>query len=198
MQKGPYRGCPTCGHNNAIYLSPLIMTMESKCQVVTTIVLWGLGLLFILLLLKLTLLLSGGILVLLVLRDQVIHVALSLCELHLIHTFTSVPVEEGLAAEHGGELLRDALEQLLDGSAVTNEGTRHLQATGWDVTNRGLDVVGDPFNEVAAVLVLHIEHLLINLLHGHAATEHGGNGEVAAVTWVAGSHHVLGVKHLLG
>ena len=107
-------------------------------------------------------------------------------------------MEESLAAEHGGELLRDALEQLLDGSAVTNEGTRHLQATGWDVTDSGLDVVGDPFNEVAAVLVLHVEHLLINLLHGHAATEHGGNGEVAAVTWVAGSHHVLGIEHLLG
>ena len=106
-------------------------------------------------------------------------------------------MEEGLAAEHGGELLRDALEQLLDGSAVTNKGTRHLQATGWDVTNRGLDVVGDPFNKVAAVLVLHIEHLLIDLLHGHAATEHGSHGEVAAVTWVAGSHHVLGIEHLL-
>ena len=158
----------------------------------------GLGLLFILLLLKLTLLLSGGILVLLVLRDQVVHVALSLCELHLIHTLTSVPVKEGLAAEHGGELLRDALEQLLDGSAVTNEGTRHLQATGWDVTDSGLDVVGDPFNEVAAVLVLYVEHLLINLLHGHAATEHGGNSKVAAMTWVAGSHHVLGIEHLLG
>ena len=107
-------------------------------------------------------------------------------------------MEEGLAAEHGGELLRDALEQLLDGSAVTNKGTRHLQATGWDVTDSGLDVVGDPFNKVAAVLVLYVEHLLINLLHGHAATEHGGNGEVAAVTWVAGSHHVLGIEHLLG
>ena len=107
-------------------------------------------------------------------------------------------MEEGLAAEHSSELLRDTLEQLLDGSAVTNEGTRHLQATGWDVTDSGLDVVGDPFNEVAAVLVLDVEHLLINLLHGHAATEHGSHSEVAAVTWVTGSHHVLGIEHLLG
>ena len=158
----------------------------------------GLGLLLTLFLVKFSLFLSGGILVLLVLRDQVVHVALSLSELHLIHTLTSVPVEEGLAAEHSSELLRDALEQLLDGSAVTNEGTRHLQATGWDVTDSGLDVVGDPFNEVAAVLVLYVEHLLINLLHGHAATEYGGNCEVAAVTWVASSHHVLGIEHLLG
>ena len=34
-------------------------------------------------------------------------------ELHLIHALASVPVEEGLAPEHGGELLRDPLEQLL-------------------------------------------------------------------------------------
>ncbi|KAF3844547.1 hypothetical protein F7725_007710 [Dissostichus mawsoni] len=38
---------------------------------------------------KLALLLSGGVLVLLVLRHQVVHVALSLCELHLIHALAS-------------------------------------------------------------------------------------------------------------
>ena len=36
-----------------------------------------------------------------------------LCELHLVHALASVPVEEGLAAEHGGELFGDSLEQLL-------------------------------------------------------------------------------------
>ena len=35
------------------------------------------------------------------------------------------------------------------------------------------------------------------LLHGHASTEDGGDGEVATVTWVARCHHVLGVEHLL-
>ena len=34
--------------------------------------------------------------------------------------------------------------------------------------------------------------------HGHASTEHDGDGEVAAMTGVTGSHHVLGVKDLLG
>ena len=74
----------------------------------------------------------------------------------------------------------------------------YLQATGWDIANGGLHVVGDPFHKVGAVLVLDIEHLLVHFLHGHAATEHGSHGEVAAVTWVAGSHHVLGIEHLLG
>ena len=35
------------------------------------------------------------------------------------------------------------------------------------------------------------------LLHGHAAAEHGGDGEVATVSRIAGGHHVLGVEHLL-
>ena len=45
---------------------------------------------------------------------------------------------------------------------------------------------------------LDVEHLLVHLLHGHPASEHGGHGEVAAVPGVAGRHHVLGVEHLLG
>ena len=60
---------------------------------------------------------SSGILVLLVLGHQVVHIALCFRKLHLVHAFARVPVQEGLASEHGGELLRDALEQLLDGSA---------------------------------------------------------------------------------
>ena len=119
-------------------------------------------------------------------------------ELHLVHALSGVPVEEGLATEHGRELLTDAFEQLLDGRAVADEGGSHLEAAGRDVAHGRLDVVGYPLHKVGAVLVLDIEHLLVHLLHGHASTEHGGNGEVSAVTRIAGRHHVLGVKHLLG
>jgi hypothetical protein len=107
-------------------------------------------------------------------------------------------MQESLTTEHSGELFGDTLEEFLDGGAVTNEGGGHLKTTWWDVTDSCLDVVGDPFNKVAAVLVLDVEELFINLLHGHTSTEHGGNCEVSAVTWVAGSHHVLGIEHLLG
>ncbi|CAA6669174.1 unnamed protein product [Spirodela intermedia] len=62
---------------------------------------------------------GGGVLVLLVLGDQVVHVALGLRELHLVHALAGVPVEEGLAAEHGGELLADPVEHLLDGGSTT-------------------------------------------------------------------------------
>ncbi|KFV74453.1 hypothetical protein N308_02302, partial [Struthio camelus australis] len=130
--------------------------------------------------------------------DQVVHVALGLGELHLVHALARVPVKEGLAAKHGCELLRDALEELLDGCAVADEGGGHLQPPGWDVAHSHLDVVGDPLNEVGAVLALDGQHLLIHLLHGHAAPEDCGHGEVAPVAGVTGCHHVLGIKHLLG
>jgi len=35
-------------------------------------------------------------------------------------------MQEGFTPEHSSELLTDALEQLLDGSAVANKGGRHL------------------------------------------------------------------------
>ena len=68
------------------------------------------------LLLELALLLSGGVLVLLILRDEVVHVGLGFSEFHLVHTLTSVPVEESLSAEHGSELFTNTLEHFLDGS----------------------------------------------------------------------------------
>jgi len=107
-------------------------------------------------------------------------------------------VQEGLPAEHGGELLADAAEHLLDGGGVADEGGGHLEARGRDVTHGGLDVVGDPLHEVGGVLVLHVEHLLVHLLGAHLAAEHGGRREVATVARVGGAHHVLGVPHLLG
>mmetsp|Transcript_8202 Transcript_8202/g.9916 ORF Transcript_8202/g.9916 Transcript_8202/m.9916 type:complete len:398 (+) Transcript_8202:217-1410(+) len=107
-------------------------------------------------------------------------------------------MKEGLSAEHSGELLADSLEHLLDGGRVTEEGHGHLETLGGDIADGGLDVVGDPLDEVRGVLVLDVEHLLVDLLGGHAATEDGGGSEVAAVTGVGGAHHVLGVEHLLG
>merc|ERR1711903_187906 len=152
----------------------------------------------VLLLVELTLVLGGGILVLLVLGDKIVHVGLSLSEFHLVHTLTSVPVEEGLTAEHASELLGDTLPQLLDGSRVADEDRRHLEALRWDIADRGLNVVGDPLDEVRGVLVLDIEHLLVNLLGGHTATEECRACKVATMTRIGSTHHVLGIEHLLG
>merc|ERR1719218_322737 len=107
-------------------------------------------------------------------------------------------MEESLSSEHGSELLTNSLEHLLDGGGVTKEGNGHLESLWWDIANGGFDVVWDPFNEVRGVLVLDVEHLLVNLLGGHSTSEHGGGGEVSSVSWVGGAHHVLGIEHLLG
>ena len=78
-------------------------------------------------------------------------------------TNTLIQSNAYLATEHGSKLLRDTLEQLLDGGGVTDEGGGHLETARWDVADGGLDVVGDPLHKVAAVLVLNIQHLLVHL-----------------------------------
>ncbi|GLH04651.1 uncharacterized protein GBIM_10318 [Gryllus bimaculatus] len=128
---------------------------------------------------------------------MVVHVRLRLGELHLVHALAEVPVQEGLAAEHGRELLRHALHQRRDGGRVAHERGRHLEASRGDVAHRRLHVVRDPLHEVRAVLVLHVQHLLVHLLDGHAAAEDGRRRQVAAVARVARRHHVLRVEDLL-
>merc|ERR1711981_784337 len=107
-------------------------------------------------------------------------------------------MEEGLSSEHSSELLTNSLEHLLDGGGVSEEGNGHLQTLWWDIANSRFDVVWNPFNEVRGVLVLNIEHLLINFLGGHSSSEDSGGSEVSSVSWVRGAHHVLGIEHLLG
>lgn len=82
-------------------------------------------------------------------------------------------MQESLALEHGRELVADTLEELLDGSRVAEEGDGHLLTTGSNVTLSGENIVGNPLDEVSGVLVLHVLHLLLDLLHGDPATEDG-------------------------
>src|SRR5690606_33343682 len=98
-----------------------------------------------------------------ILGDQVIHVGLGFSELHFVHTLTSVPEKESLPPEHSSELVTNTLEELLDGCAVANEGGAHLETTRRNGAKSSLDVVGDPLNEVARVLVLNGTHLVLNL-----------------------------------
>lgn len=95
--------------------------------------------------------------------------------LHLVHTLLRVPMQESLALEHGRELVADTLEQLLDRCRVAEERDRHLVATGRNVALCRQHVVRDPLHEVRRVLVLHVLHLLLNLLHRDLATEDGSD-----------------------
>jgi hypothetical protein len=137
-------------------------------------------------------------LILLILGNEIVHVGLGFGELHLVHTLTSVPMEEGLSSEHSSELLTNSLEHLLNGGGVSEEGDGHLETLWWDIANSRFDVVWNPLNEVRRVLVLDIEHLFVDLLGGHSSSEHSGGGEISSVSWVRSAHHVLGVEHLLG
>ena len=107
-------------------------------------------------------------------------------------------MEESFSSEHGGELFSNSLEHFLDGGGVSEESDGHFESFGGDVANGGLDVVGDPFDEVGRVLVLDVQHLFVDFLGGHSSSEEGGGGEISSVSGVSGAHHVLGVEHLLG
>ena len=61
---------------------------------------------------------------------QVLRVTLRLCELHLVHAFTGVPMQEGSALEHGSELRMCALEDLLDGCRVSEGRSRLRRQAG--------------------------------------------------------------------
>merc|ERR1711937_254321 len=74
-----------------------------------------------------TFFLCSRILVLLVFRDQVIHIAFCLSELHLVHSLSCVPMKESLAAEHGCEVLSHAFEHFLDSCGIAKERHCHLQ-----------------------------------------------------------------------
>merc|ERR1711907_579869 len=80
-----------------------------------------------------TFFLCSRILVLLVFRDQVIHIAFCLSELHLVHSLSCVPMKEGLAAEHGCEVLSHAFEHFLDSCGIAQESYCHLQTLWRDV-----------------------------------------------------------------
>ena len=89
-------------------------------------------------------------------------------------------MKESLSAKHSGELLGYPLEELLDGGGVTHKSGGHLETSGRDVADGRLNIVGNPLHEIGGVLVLDVEHLLVDLLHGHPTAEHGGNRQVPA------------------
>ena len=64
-------------------------------------------------------------------------------------------------------LFRNTLEHLLDRRRVADEAHGHLQSLRRDVADATLHVVRNPLNEVRRILVLNVEHLLINFLGGH-------------------------------
>merc|ERR1719154_313083 len=123
------------------------------------------------LLFKLAIIINSSLLVLLVFGDEIVHVGFGFSELHFVHTFTSVPMQESLSPEHSSELFRNALKEFLDCGRITDKCGRHLETTRRNITHSGLYIIGDPFDEEGRILVLNTVHLIIDLPHRHATTE---------------------------
>merc|ERR1712241_947795 len=132
-------------------------------------------------LLLVILVVQGGVLLVLVLSDQVADVLVGLLELHLVHTLALVPVEERLPLVHSAELGGQALEDALERGGVRDEGAAPLGVLRGNLDNGGLHVVGDPLDEVVAVGGLALLGVLINFLGGHGSTEDEGGGHVLAI-----------------
>ena len=43
---------------------------------------------------------------------------------------------------------------------------------------------------------MDVEHLFIDHLHGHTVTEQSCNGQETSMSWITGSHQVLGIEYL--
>lgn len=56
----------------------------------------------------------------------------------------------------------------------------------------------DPWSEIAGVLGLDVEHLLVNFFGGHTTTEGSNTSKIETTTWITSSHHVLVIEHLGG
>merc|ERR1719232_345372 len=95
--------------------------------------------------------LNDGILLILVFRDQIADVLVSLLELHLVHALALVPVKERLPLVHGAELRGQTLEDSLEGRRVGDERARGLVIDGGSLNNGGLLVVRDPLDKVVRV-----------------------------------------------
>ena len=121
-------------------------------------------------------LLKFGILVLLILRNEVVHVWFGLSELHLVHSFTCVPMYEGFSLEHCIELFCDSFEHFLDRGWISYESDCHLQSLRWNVANWGFDVIRDPLDEISRVFVLKVKHLFVNFFGRHSSSEDSGDG----------------------
>ena len=101
-----------------------------------------------LLLNKHSLFLCCGMLILLVLRNKVIHVALGLGKLLLVQALTSVPVKERFTSEHGSEELCGTLELVLNGRGSTQESNCTFESLRRDIKDGGPVVLGNPLHEV--------------------------------------------------
>lgn len=106
-------------------------------------------------------------------------------------------MDECLSLKHVRELSRDSLKYLLDGSRVGDKCAGDRFSFGRHITNRVIDIIGDPRNELVRLSGLHIGHLLVDVLRWDCPAEDAISSQVFTLTRIARNHHVERIKHLL-
>merc|ERR1719361_795771 len=123
------------------------------------------------------------ILFVLVFSNQVTNVFVCFLELHLVHTFSFVPMEESLSSVHSTKLSGQTLEDAFQCRGVGNECRAHV-ARNWRRFNNGaLNVVGNPLDKVVSLLVLKFVHILVDVVCGHTSTEAERGCQVLSIVW---------------
>ena len=141
---------------------------------------------------------SCCVLILLILRNKIIHIWFSFGELHFIHALTCVPMKEGFSPEKSRKLHSNHLKTILNCRRVPQNCGGKLESLRWYITDRRFYIIWNPFNEVWRIFGLDVKNLLINLLGRHSTSEHDGCCEISPVSWVWSAHHIFSIEHLLG
>merc|ERR1719397_474240 len=125
-----------------------------------------------------------SILLVLVFSNQITYIFVSLLELHFVHTFPIVPVQEGLSLVHRSELCGQSLEDSLQRGSVGNERTSLFRILWRNFNNGRLHVVWNPFDKVVRVRRLPLLNILINFLCRHFPPEEQRSGHVFSIIWL--------------
>merc|ERR1711879_931579 len=125
----------------------------------------------------------GGVLLVLVLSDEISDVLVSFLELHLVHTFTLVPMEESFSSVHRSELGGKSLKDALQSSGVCNKSGGHVRCLWGGRDNASLEVIWDPLNKIVSVFGVEFLHIVINFLCGEVSSEGEVGSHVLAIFW---------------
>merc|ERR1719384_1007826 len=161
--------------------SVIVLVLVLLITVLITVLVAILLIILILILITITIEVDHGVLLILILRDEIAHIFVGLLELHLVHALAFVPVQEGLALIHFGELRADALEHALNRRGVGHERAAHRRALGRHRNDGRFDVVRDPRHEVVLHLGLDLGHLVVHLVRRHRSAVRARRRQIFAV-----------------
>lgn len=117
-------------------------------------------------------------------------------ELHDIHAFRRVPVEESSPSEHGRKLVSKSFECFLYGGTVIKKGGGGFLSFGWYITHSCFHVIRNPIDKWSRICVLHCGDGFLYVPHSELASEHSCSGKVPSLARITGYHHVLRSEHV--